>query len=103
MEKISLRKILKLMVLRRMFGQVIGWVCFEYLEDNYILIGLLTPVTSLRYLKTQIYQNDLNKKNIKKIKVTFIREIGWCGFSGFSIFVVLAGGIPAQFFYYQLV
>lgn len=93
-------KILKLMVLGGIFGQILGWICFDYLEDSYILIliGLLALVTSLRYLKTQIYPNDLNKKSIKKIEATFMRAIGWCGFSGFSSFIALTGGIPAQIF-----
>ena len=81
-------KILKLMVLGGIFGQILGWICFDYLEDSYILI----------LIGSQIHQNDLNKKSIKKIEATFIRALGWCGFSGFSSFVALTGGIPAQIF-----
>ena len=38
--KFPVLKILKLMVLGGLLGQVLGWICFEYLEDKYILILL---------------------------------------------------------------
>ena len=51
--KFPVLKILKLMVLGGLLGQVLGWICFEYLEDKYILIliGILALITSIRYFK----------------------------------------------------
>ncbi len=92
-------KILKLMVLGGLLGQVLGWVCFEYLDDKYILIliGILALITSIRYFKEFFFHNKTINKTVN-IKSSFSRAIGWCGFSGFSSFVALTGGIPAQIF-----
>jgi len=48
------------MVLGGLIGQILGWLCFEYLDDSYILIliGLLALSTSIRYLK------DIKKKHL---------------------------------------
>ena len=94
--KFPVFKILKLMVLGGLLGQVLGWICFEYLEDKYILIliGILALITSIRYFKGIFFQNN----TVTKIKSSLLRAIGWCGFSGFSSFVALTGGIPAQIF-----
>ena len=87
------------MVLGGLLGQVLGWICFEYLEDKYILnlIGILALITSIRYYKGIFFQNN-TKYKIKNKKSSLPRAIGWCGFSGFSSFVALTGGIPAQIF-----
>ena len=97
--KFPVLKILKLMVLGGLLGQVLGWICFEYLEDKYILIliGILALITSIRYFKGIFFQDKTIKK-IENIKSSLSRAIGWCGFSGFSSFVALTGGIPAQIF-----
>lgn len=98
--KFPVFKILKLMVLGGLIGQIIGWLCFEYLDDSYILIliGLLALTTSIRYFK-EIFRKDYFVKKTKKIlELSYTRAIGWCGFSGFSSFVALTGGIPAQIF-----
>ena len=54
------------MVLGGLLGQVLGWICFEYLEDKYILIliGILALITSIRYFKGIFFHN----KTIKKIE-----------------------------------
>ena len=87
------------MVIGGLLGQLLGWICFEYLEDKYILIliGILALITSIRYFKGIFFQNKTIYK-IKNIKSSLSRAIGWCGFSGFSSFVALTGGIPAQIF-----
>ena len=72
--KFPVLKILKLMVLGGLLGQVLGWICFEYLEDKYILIliGILALITSIRYFKGIFFQN----KKIKKIeKSSLVGEI----------------------------
>ncbi len=95
--KFPVIKILKLMVLGGLLGQVLGWICFEYLEDKFILIliGILALITSFRYFKGIFLKNN---KKIKNVKSSLSRAIGWCGFSGFSSFVALTGGIPAQIY-----
>ena len=98
--KFPVLKILKIMVLGGLFGQILGWLCFEYLDDKYILIliGLLALATSIRYFKNVLLTKNISNKKIKVIKSSFLRSIGWCGFSGFSSFVALTGGIPAQIY-----
>mgnify|MGYP000421290519 CR=1 FL=1 len=93
-------KILKLMVLGGLIGQILGWLCFEYLDDSYILIliGLLALSTSIRYFKDIFIKDYFVKKTKKILELSYTRAIGWCGFSGFSSFVALTGGIPAQIF-----
>ena len=97
--KFPVIKILKLMVIGGLFGQILGWLCFEYLDDKYILIliGLLALITSLRYFKN-LFLKKISNTKIKVVKSSFSRAIGWCGFSGFSSFVALTGGIPAQIY-----
>ena len=65
-------KILKLMVLGGLIGQILGWLCFEYLDDSYILIliGLLALTTSIKYFKDIFYKRlfcQENKKNIRTL------------------------------------
>ncbi|MDC0093070.1 sulfite exporter TauE/SafE family protein, partial [Alphaproteobacteria bacterium] len=98
--KFSVFRILKVMVLGGLIGQILGWLCFEYLNDSYILalIGLLALITSIRYLKNIFFRNYLSYQTKKILQLSYIRAIGWCGFSGFSSFVALTGGIPAQIF-----
>jgi uncharacterized protein len=98
--KFPVFRILKLMVLGGLIGQILGWVCFEYLDDSYILIliGILALITSIRYFKDIFFKNYFGKQTKKILKLSYIRAIGWCGFSGFSSFVALTGGIPAQIF-----
>ena len=98
--KFPVLKILKFMVFGGIVGQILGWLCFEYLEDRYILIliGFLALFTVGKYIKSEFFNKIIKKEKINKIKATFIRSIIWCGFSGFSSFVALTGGIPAQIF-----
>jgi uncharacterized protein len=98
--KFPVFRILKLMVLGGLIGQILGWLCFEYLDDGYILtlIGLLALITSIRYFKNIFFKNYLSNQTKKKLQLSYLRAIGWCGFSGFSSFVALTGGIPAQIF-----
>ena len=101
--KFPVIKILKLMVIGGLFGQILGWLCFEYLDDKYILIliGLLALITSLRYFKN-LFLKKISNTKIRFVKSSFFRAIGWCGFSGFSSFVALTGGIPAQIYLFPL-
>ena len=92
--KFPVFKILKLMVLGGLIGQILGWLCFEYLDDSYILIliGLLALTTSIRYFKDIFIKDYFVKKTKKILELSYTRAIGWCGFSGFSSFVALTGG-----------
>ena len=98
--KFPVLKILKIMVLGGVLGQILGWLCFEYLDDRYILIliGFLALITSIRYFKNLFLTKYFSNKTIKEVKSSYLRAIGWCGFSGFSSFVALTGGIPAQIY-----
>ena len=98
--KFPVIKILKVMVLGGLSGQVLGWLCFGYLDDKYILIliGFLALITSIRYFKNLIWKNVVVDKKKTILKSSFLRAMGWCGFSGFSSFVALTGGIPAQIY-----
>ena len=98
--KFPVIKILKVMVLGGLTGQILGWLCFGYLDDNYILIliGLLALITSIRHFKNLIWKNVIADKTKTYMKSSFLRAMGWCGFSGFSSFVALTGGIPAQIY-----
>ena len=73
--KFPVLKILKLMVLGGLIGQILGWLCFEYLDDNYILtlIGLLALITSVRYFKNIFFKNNFGNKT-KKILSYLILE-----------------------------
>ena len=98
--KFPVIKILKIMVLGGLSGQILGWLCFGYLDDKYILIliGILALITAIRYFKNLIWTKKVSDNSKVGLKPSFLRGIGWCGFSGFSSFVALTGGIPAQIF-----
>ena len=98
--KFPILRILKFMVFGGVVGQILGWICFDILEDKYILIliGILALITVAKYIKAEFFFKALIKEKTKQIEPTFLRALAWCGFSGFSSFVALTGGIPAQIF-----
>jgi len=95
--KFPIYKIIIVMCLGGLLGQIGGWYFFDYLNDQSILliIASLAIVTSLRYF-INLYKKKINK--INEIKVNYKKGFGWSSLSGFSSFIALSGAIPAHIF-----
>ncbi len=96
------KRTLLVMCLFGVIGQIIGWIIFDYLNDNMLsgLIGIIAIFTALNYAWRRLNKGGTNTLEIAK-KVTkniLKRGLFWCGLSGISSFVSLSGGIPAQIF-----
>ena len=96
------KRILLVMCSFGIFGQIVGWLLFDYLNDQILtaLIGTIALITVLNYAWRRIM--PIKKTSVKiAISVSnriFQRGAIWCGLSGISSFVSLSGGIPAQIF-----
>ena len=96
------KRILLVMCTFGIFGQIVGWLLFDHLNDQILtgLIGLIALVTSFNYAWRRI--SPLKKTSLEIAnsvsKRIFQRGAMWCGLSGISSFVSLSGGIPAQIF-----
>ena len=96
------RRILLIMCLFGLLGQLVGWLLFDYLSDALLtgLIGGVAVITALNYLRRRIWPGKRTTTEIAAIVTRRIwqRSFLWCGLSGVSSFVSLSGGIPAQIF-----
>ena len=96
------RRILLIMCLFGLLGQLVGWLLFDYLSDALLtsLIGGIAVITALNYLRRRIWPGRHTTTEIAAIVTRHIWQRGflWCGLSGVSSFVSLSGGIPAQVF-----
>ena len=96
------RRILLIMCLFGLLGQLVGWLLFDYLSDALLtgLIGGVAVITALNYLRRRIWPGRRTTTEIAAIVTRRIwqRSFLWCGLSGVSSFVSLSGGIPAQVF-----
>ena len=96
------RRILLIMCLFGLLGQLVGWLLFDYLSDALLtgLIGGVAVITALNYLRRRIWPGKRTTTEIAAIVTRRIwqRSFLWCGLSGVSSFVSLSGGIPAQVF-----
>ena len=96
------RRILLIMCLFGLSGQMVGWLLFDYLSDVLLtgLIGGIAVITALNYLRRRIWPGTHTTAEIATIVARRIWQRGflWCGLSGVSSFVSLSGGIPAQVF-----
>ena len=96
------RRILLIMCLFGLLGQLVGWLLFDYLSDALLtgLIGGVAVITALNYLRRRIWPGKRTTAEIAAIVTRRIwqRSFLWCGLSGVSSFVSLSGGIPAQVF-----
>ena len=96
------RRILLIMCLFGLLGQLVGWLLFDYLSDALLtgLIGGVAVITALNYLRRRVWPGNRTTTEIAAIVTRRIwqRSFLWCGLSGVSSFVSLSGGIPAQVF-----
>ena len=96
------RRILLIMCMFGLLGQLVGWLLFDYLSDALLtgLIGGVAVITALNYLRRRIWPGKRTTTEIAAIVTRRIwqRSFLWCGLSGVSSFVSLSGGIPAQVF-----
>jgi len=96
------KRILLVMCTFGIIGQIVGWLLFDYLNDQILtgLIGSIALITAFNYAWRRI--RPMNKTSVEiAISVSkriFQRGAMWCGLSGISSFVSLSGGIPAQIF-----
>ena len=97
--KFPIYKILFIMCLGGIIGQILGWMVFDYFNDKTIVlaIAILAIVTSLRYFKNLYFEQKYDIKYYNS-KLMIKKGISWCSLSGFSSFIALTGGIPAQIF-----
>ena len=96
------KSILLVMCAFGILGQIVGWLIFDYLNDQMLtgLIGGIAIITALNYAWRKIIPM---KKSSVEIALSvsqriYQRGVIWCGLSGISSFVSLSGGIPAQIF-----
>ncbi len=96
------KRILLVMCTFGIFGQIVGWFLFDYLNDEIltVLIGAIALITAFNYAWRRISPIKENSVEIaiSVSKRIFQRGAIWCGLSGISSFVSLSGGIPAQIF-----
>jgi len=96
------KRILLVMCVFGIIGQIVGWLLFDYLNDKILtgLIGAISLITSFNYAWRRIRPMKKSSLEIAKSvsKRIFQRGAIWCGLSGISSFVSLSGGIPAQIF-----
>ncbi len=96
------KRILLVMCTFGILGQILGWLLFDYLNDQILtgLIGTIALITAFNYAWRRI--GPMKKTSVEiAISVSkriFQRGAIWCGLSGISSFISLSGGIPAQIF-----
>ncbi len=96
------KRILLVMCTFGILGQILGWLLFDYLNDQILtgLIGTIALITAFNYSWRRIGPMKKTSVEIAILvsKRIFQRGAIWCGLSGISSFVSLSGGIPAQIF-----
>ena len=96
------KRILLVMCTFGIFGQIVGWLLFDYLNDKILtgLIGAIALITAFNYAWRRIrpMKETTVEISISVSKRILQRGAIWCGLSGISSFVSLSGGIPAQIF-----
>ena len=96
------KRILLVMCAFGIIGQIVGWLLFDYLNDQILtgLIGLIAIITAFNYAWRRIRPGKQSSVEIATSvsRRIFQRGAIWCGLSGISSFVSLSGGIPAQVF-----
>ena len=96
------KRILLIMCLFGLIGEVLGWLLFDYLNDQMLtgMIGAISIITALNYTWRGIRPGERTSAEIATLvsRRIFQRGAIWCGLSGISSFVSLSGGIPAQIF-----
>ena len=96
------KRILLVMCAFGIFGQIVGWLLFDYLNEQILtgLIGAIALITAFNYALGRIrpMKKTTAEISISVSKRIFQRAAIWCGLSGISSFVSLSGGIPAQIF-----
>ncbi len=96
------KRILLIMCLFGLIGEVLGWLLFDYLNDQMLtgMIGAISIITALNYTWRRKRPGKRTSAEIATLvsKRIFQRGAIWCGLSGISSFVSLSGGIPAQIF-----
>ncbi|WP_041860728.1 sulfite exporter TauE/SafE family protein [Candidatus Puniceispirillum marinum] len=93
-------RIVSIMCLFALLGQVAGWLLFDYFTDVMLtaLIGVVAVVTGVKYWIDIIRNSALSVLVAYVDKRIWQRAALWCGLSGISSFISLSGGIPAQVF-----
>ena len=95
------KRILLVMCTFGILGQIVGWLLFEYLNDQILtgLIGSIAIITALNYAFRKI--SPMKKTSVEiAISVSqriYQRGLIWCGLSGISSFVSLSGFFPRPF------
>ena len=96
------KRILLIMCAFGLIGELIGWLLFDYLNDQILtgMIGAISIITAINYTWRRIRPGKRTSAEIATIvsRRIFQRGAIWCGLSGISSFVSLSGGIPAQIF-----
>ena len=93
-------RIVLIMSLFALLGQVVGWLLFDYFTDQMLtgLIGIVAVVTGIKYWFDVLRDSSLSVLVDYVEKYIWQRAALWCGLSGISSFISLSGGIPAQIF-----
>ena len=93
-------RIVLIMSLFALLGQVVGWLLFDYFTDQMLtaLIGIVAVVTGIKYWVDVIRNSAISVLVEYVEKRIWQRAAIWCGLSGISSFISLSGGIPAQIF-----
>ena len=85
-----------------LLGQLVGWIIFEYLNDQILtgFIGIISIVTALNYGLKRFVPWGLTSQELSIFvsKKIYQRSFFWCGLSGITSFISLSGGIPVQIF-----
>ena len=101
----GVRRLIWLMIVFAVLGQVLGWLLFKFINDQMLvaLIGLVSLITALNYCYKIFWPKEGAEKK-QRLRARQMRQKPmmraalWCGLSGFSSFVSLTGGILAQVF-----
>lgn len=93
-------RIVSIMCLFALLGQVVGWLLFDYFTDVMLtaLIGIVAVVTGIKYWIDVLRASAVSVLAEYVNKRIWQRATIWCGLSGISSFISLSGGIPAQIF-----
>jgi uncharacterized membrane protein YfcA len=93
------QRILGWMFLFGFFGQVTGWLLFDYFSDQLLkaVIASMALLTAINYWRKELSTAQKNPVTSGADNLVQ-RALIWCGLSGISSFVSLSGSIPAQIF-----
>ena len=106
--KYGVRRIIMLMGVFGILGQMAGWLVFDYINDDMLafLIGVVAIIVVIRYIQQEIQpvaklaeMSNLRARQRRALRQKPAKSASvWMSLSGFSSFVSLTGGIPAQIF-----